>query len=91
MASEFNADDILEVSTFGFTSGYKSCRTSRLTFGPTIVLTFGPVFGPSSSPRFGLTSGFTFGPVSGLKAVFSSDSAFGSVILIGSNFAPRSH
>ena len=35
MASEFNADDILEVST----SGYKSCPTS----GPMIVLTSGPV------------------------------------------------
>ena len=63
MASEFNADDILEVST----SGYKSCPTS----GPTII--------PTS------------GPVSGLFSVFTSDSAFGSVIPIGSNFAPRSH
>lgn len=56
MASEFNADDILEVST----SGYKSCPTS----GPTII--------PTS------------GPVSGLFSVFTSDSAFGSVIPIGS-------
>ena len=35
MASEFNADDILEVST----SGYKSCPTS----GHTIIPTSGPV------------------------------------------------
>ena len=76
MASEFNADDILEVST----SGFKSCPTS----GPMTVLTFGLVFGLTSSPRFGPTSGFTFGPVSGLTAVFSSNSAFGSVIPIGS-------
>ena len=64
MASEFNADDILEVST----SGYKSCPTS----GPTIIPTSGPTIIPTS------------GPVSGLFSVFTSDSAFGSVIPIGS-------
>ena len=59
MASEFNADDILEVSTSGFTSGYKS----RLTFGHTF----------------------------GLMIVLTSDSAFGCVNQIGSNFAPKSY
>ena len=36
MASEFNADDILEVSTSGFISG----PVSRLTSGLTLVFAF---------------------------------------------------
>ena len=46
MASEFNADDILEVSSSGFTSGYKSRLTSGLIFGPMIVLTSDTVLVP---------------------------------------------
>ena len=76
MASEFNADDILEVST----SGYKSCPTS----GPMIVLTSGPVLVQllvQGSVPLPVLLSVPF-PVS--LPFFSSNSAFGSVIPIGS-------
>ena len=41
MASEFNADDILEVSTSGSTSGLTCSPTSALKFAPNSDYHFG--------------------------------------------------